>query len=439
MPESFLPRPATEVVHPAWCRDAVLYQVNTRQFTAEGTFTAATKELSRLATLGIGIVWLMPVHEVGLERRKGTLGSPYAVRDHYSVSEELGTLDDLRELVTTAHDLGLRVILDWVANHTAWDHPLVTEHPEWYLRDTDGSMRPTPWWDWDDIVELDYSQPGLRRWMTEAMAYWVRELDVDGFRCDVAGFVPTDFWETVRAELTAIKPVFMLAEWESRDLHRAAFDASYAWSWHEAMHRIATGKADVSALHVYYSWHQKTFPPGSMRMTFVTNHDKNAWEGTDSELLGDAVEVAAVLSMVGDGIPLVHNGQEAGLDRRLAFFERDPITWRPHPMGEFYRQLIELRHDCPALANAPWGAPMLRVPNGRERQVLSFVRGVGAQRVLAVLNLCPEPVSVSLGGSLHHGHYTEPLAGGTALTVAGDTRFDVPAWGYRIMVEDQDA
>jgi len=433
--ERYLPRDPIRLTHPEWCRDAVIYQVNTRQFTPEGTLRAAAEHLGRLAELGVTIIWLMPVHEIGVLRRKGTLGSPYAVRDYYSVSAELGTLDDLRHFVRRAHDHGLKVILDWVANHTAWDNALVTRHPEWYDRDPIGNLRPTPWWDWDDVIDLDYSNAGLRRYMAEAMAYWVQEADIDGYRCDVAGYVPTDFWELVRAELDAIKPVFLLAEWEARDLHHAAFDASYAWSWNETMHHIATGQADVSALHIYYSWNEKAYPRNAMRMTFVSNHDKNAWEGTEYEQFGDALEAAIVLSVIGEGIPMIYSGQEAGNTRRLPFFERDPIIWQPHRMADFYAGLISLRRRCPALANAPWGARMHWVPNTDHTRVLSFVRGSGDERVFAVLNLSHAPIDVAFSGPLFEGTYVDGLdATAGRLEVDADTRLSLPAWGYRVLL-----
>jgi glycosidase len=194
-------------------------------------------------------------------------------------------MEDLQHFVSVAHHQGLRVILDWVANHTAWDCILGTEHPEWYVRDRRGDFQPTPWWDWDDIIDLDYSQPGLARWMTEAMAFWVREVDVDGFRCDVAGYVPIDFWENARRELEAIKPVFMQAEWESRDMHAAAFDMTYAWSWNDVMHRIAHGGLDLTSLHTYYFWNHKFWPHDALRMTFVTSSRSSATPrrcGTDT-------------------------------------------------------------------------------------------------------------------------------------------------------------
>jgi 1,4-alpha-glucan branching enzyme len=189
----YAPAPEVRLSHPEWARSASIYQINQRQFTPEGTFRAAEAHLPRLRDFGVDIVWLMPVNPIGERNRKGDLGSPYAVKDYYAVNPEFGTVDDLRHFVDTAHDLGLHVILDWVANHTAWDNVLVTEHPEWYARDWKGDFRPTPWWDWHDIIDLDYSHEGLREWMTAAMVHWVKEVGVDGFRCDVAGFVPLDF------------------------------------------------------------------------------------------------------------------------------------------------------------------------------------------------------------------------------------------------------
>ncbi|WP_299519213.1 alpha-amylase family glycosyl hydrolase, partial [uncultured Flavobacterium sp.] len=351
----YIPKEYVQVQHPEWSKNAAIYQLNTRQFSAEGTFRAAQKELPRLKEMGIDIIWLMPINPIGEKNRKGTLGSPYSVKDYYGVNPEFGTLDDLKAFVKEAHQLGLYVILDWVANHTAWDNNLVTEHPEWYKRDYKGNFRPTPWWDWDDIIDLDYSKPELRKYMTEAMKYWVKEADIDGYRCDVAGFVPIDFWDNLRVELDAIKPVFMLAEWESRDMHANAFDMTYAWSWNEKLHKICKGQANVNELYIYYSWNESFFPNNSIRMTFVSNHDKNAWEGTMWEQFGDGLEAAIVLSVVGDGMPLIYNGQEAGEPKRLAFFEKDPIIWKQHPIGDLYKKLFTLMKQNTALWHAQWG------------------------------------------------------------------------------------
>jgi len=427
-----LPRPDVQLQHPEWSKAAVIYQVNQRQLTPEGTFRAAEAHLPRIRDLGADIIWLMPINLIGQLHRKGTLGSPYAVQDHLAVNPDLGTLEDLRHFVATAHEHGLRVIVDWVANHTSWDNVLVGEHPEWYSRDWKGSFHPTPWWDWDDVIDLDYSHEGLRRYMTEAMKFWVREADIDGYRCDVAGYVPTDFWENLRAELDAIKPVFMLAEWESRELHTRAFDLTYAWSWSEAMHKIAQGESDLGPLVVYYAWNEKAWPRDSMRMTFVSNHDLNAWEGTEYERFGDALPAAIALSVVGDGMPLIYNGQEAGSDRRLAFFTKDQITWREDPQGELYRALIALKKEHHALWNGRWGAPMIRVPNSNESAVLSFVRAQEDDVVLAVFNLSSEEQTVSFGDGPHHGAYTDAFSG-ESMTVGASTSLTLPAWGYRVL------
>lgn len=430
----YQPAPAVRLQHPEWSKNASIYQINTRQFTPEGTFIAAEKQIPRLKALGTDILWLMPVHEIGRKNRKGTLGSPYSVRDYYSVNSEFGTLDDLKQFVRTAHAHGMYVILDWVANHTAWDNLLVTEHPDWYVRDWKGDFRPTPWWDWEDIIDLDYDKPEVRQYMTDALKYWVREVDVDGFRCDVAGFVPTDFWNNTRKELDAIKPVFMLAEWETRDLHVEAFDMTYAWSWHDALHAIAIGSANVNSLYVYYSWNEKAYPADIMRMNFVTNHDKNAWDGTEYELFGDCLDAAIVLSVVGEGMPLIYNGQEAGNTKRLEFFEKDPIVWKDSHYNAFYTRLLALKKANSALWNARWGARMIRVPNSAGDKVLSFVRRNERDKVFVVINFSAEVQTVTLRETLYHGAYTEYFSG-QQVTFRGESSLTLEPWSYRVYVQ----
>lgn len=432
--DPYAPRPYVELSHPDWSRNAVIYQINTRQFTPEGTFRAARAELPRLRELGVDILWLMPVHEIGVQNRKGTLGSPYSVRDYYSVNPEFGTMEDLRAFVDEAHAQGMHVILDWVANHTAWDNPLVTEHPDWYDRDWKGEYHPTPWWDWSDIIDLDYDQPGLRRYMTEATVHWVREADIDGFRADVAGYVPLDFWENVRRELEAIKPVFMLAEWDQRDVHARAFDATYAWGWNNALHDVTMGKADVGALFGYYSGNESAWPEDAYRMVYTSNHDQNAWEATEFERFGAGVEAAMVLQFVGEGIPSIYNGQEAGNDNRLEFFEREPIVWREHPHGDLLKRLIRLKHDNPALWNGASGGRMIPVVNDAPGQVLSFVRRKDGNAVFAVLNLSPTNRIVTFSEGPHHGAYRDAISG-EEVAFGQDTALDLPAWSWKVYVK----
>ena len=429
----YLPAPDVRIEHPEWSKNATIYQINLRQFTPEGSFRAAEQHLPRLQKLGVDILWLMPIHLIGDVNRKGSLGSPYAVKDYYSVNPEFGTLDDLKHFVQTAHDHGMYVILDWVANHTAWDNILVADHPEWYARDWKGDFRPTPWWDWGDIIDLDYHNADVRRYMTEAMKYWVADVDIDGYRCDVAGFVPTDFWNNVRQELDAIKPVFMLAEWEARDLHTAAFDMTYAWSWYDAVHLITAGKSDLNPLYVYYSWNEKAFPRDSMRMIFVSNHDKNSWDGTEFEQFGDGLYAAIVLSVIGEGMPLIYNGQEAGNQKRLAFFEKDPIEWREHPHGDLYSRLFALKKQNTALWNARWGARMIHVPNTIHSHVLSFVRQNERDRVFAVFNFSAVAQTVSFTTSLHYGTYIDYFSNET-IEFNDSSQLAVAPWDYRVFV-----
>ena len=417
--------------HPEWSRDAVIYQVNTRQFTPEGTFDAARKELPRLKALGVDILWLMPIHPIGEKNRKGLLGSPYAVRDYYAVNPEFGDLDGLRRFVDAAHAEGFRVILDWVANHTAWDNPLVEQHPEWYSRDWRGQLHSPTWTDWSDVIQLDFSQPGLRRYMADVMAWWVREVGIDGFRCDVAGFVPLDFWDALRSELDAIRPVFMLAEWDERDLVARAFDATYDWGLYDTLVRVAQGRADVGALvgHVYNV--SNAWPRDGMRLTFTSNHDKNAWEGSAPEAFGPALEAAIALSFVSQGIPMIYNGQEAGNSRRLAFFEKDPVEWRDDPAADLFRRLIALKKGHSALWNGGWGAPMVPVVHDSPSTVLAFVRFDEESSVFAAFNLSAEPQRVQFQAVPRPGRYEE-FTTGEAADLADGLALDLAPWSYRI-------
>jgi glycosidase len=431
--DPYQPVSYVKLKHPEWTKNATIYQINTRQFTPEGTFRAAKTHLPRLKDLGVDILWLMPVHEIGIQNRKGRLGSPYSVRDYYSVNSEFGTLDDLKDFVRAAHAQGMYVIFDWVANHTAWDSNLVTEHPEWYARDWKGDLHPTPWWDWEDVIDLDYQNPALRKYMTEALKYWVKEADIDGYRCDVASFIPTDFWNNVRQELDAIKPVFMLAEWESRDLHEYAFDMTYAWTWNYAVRDLVNGKVGMNELFIYYSWNDKAFTQDMLRMTHITNHDLNSWYGTQSEIFGDGLEPAIVLSVVGEGLPLLYNGQEAGDSKRLAFFEKDPIEWKEHPIGHLYKELFALKKSNTALWNARWGAKMIHVANSAPEKVFSFVRQNEHDKVFVALNFSDEIQTVAFKESLFHGSYLDYFRK-ERMEFSAQSSLVLKPWEYRVFV-----
>jgi glycosidase len=374
----------------------------------------------------------MPIHPIGEAKRKGELGSPYAVKDYQAVNPELGTLEDFRSLVEAAHAQDMKVIIDWVANHTAWDNPMIMEHPEWYTRNADGEMQHPPDTDWLDVADLDFDQPGLRKYMTESLVYWVKEVGIDGYRCDVAGMVPTDFWNEVRPKLNAIKPVFMLAEWQEPELHEEAFDASYAWRWKEILQDIVKGEADASDMRGYYADYQAEWPRDAMRMAYTSNHDQNTWDGLPMEIYGDAYEAAIVLSFIGEGVPLIYNGQECYNENRLEFFEKDPIEWTcDHSVNALFKELVQFKTDNPALHNGAWGGRAEPVETSNAQTVLSFTRSVGENRVLAVFNLSAEPQSVSLTDPKIEGSYTD-MATSQPVTIKSGAAIELEPWEWRV-------
>lgn len=429
---TFEPVNYVQVAHPEWIKDAVIYQVNTRQFTSEGTFAAAQEHLPRLAELGVDVLWLMPIHPIGEDKRKGSLGSPYSVRDFQDVNPEFGTKEDFKAFVDEAHALGMKVILDWVANHSAWDNPLMETNPDWYDKGPDGKPRHTPWTDWTDIVDLNYESPGLRQYMTESFEYWVREYGVDGFRCDVAGFVPMDFWETLRPRLDAIRPVFMLAEWESRDMHRKAFDATYAWSWKNAIQEAVKNKT-TGPINSYFYNHHNSWPEGAMRMMYTSNHDQNAWDGTAKEIYGDALDLAKVFAFTNDGIPLIYNGQEAGLDHMLEFFEKDEIVWKDDPANDLFKTLITLKTETTALHNGFHGAPVVSQPNSASDTVFSYSRTDENGGVFVVLNLSDADNTVTFPELYVDASGWTDVMSGEGVDLSQDGGLTVPGQGYRLL------
>ncbi len=393
---------AGDFPHVPWAKQASIYEVNVRQFTAEGTLTAFQAHLPRLAQMGVGILWFMPIQPIGVKHRKGGRGSYYSISDYTAVNPEFGTLADFRRVVQRAHGLGMKVILDWVANHTAWDHPWVSTHQRRYKLDARGEVYAvtfragTPEVEyWTDVVGLDYTAPGAQQdlWpaMTEAMAWWLREADIDGFRCDVASLVPTPFWERARAQLDRIKPVFMLAESDAVDLHAKAFDMSYDWDLFDQLRDIAKGQAGASALKAWWDRRQAKFPGDAYRMNFTANHDSNSWHGSCKEYYGDEAcfKAMAVLAATLPGMPLIYGGQEGFFDKRLAFFERDPIQWRGYPLAGFYQQLLALKAAQPALGNGQHGGTLAWLDSG-DPAIVAFRRERGASRVDVHVNITAE-------------------------------------------------
>lgn len=382
-----------------WAKDAVIYEVNVRQYTKEGTFNAFSSHLPRLKELGVDILWFMPIQPISLKNRKGTLGSYYAVQDYQKVNPEFGTMEDFKTLVDKAHNMGFKVILDWVANHTGWDNWLIVENEEWYTQVNDSVIAPVA--DWTDVADLNYEQPGLRRYMIESMKYWVKNANIDGYRCDVAAMVPTDFWEQARMALDSLKPVFMLAEAWEPELTAGAFDACYAWDLLHTMNDIAAGKKTAEALPAYFQKTDSMYAPRTILMNFLTNHDENSWNGTIGERYGDLQKAFAVLTYTVPGMPLVYSGQEVGLNHRLQFFEKDEIKWEDNKkLTAFYTQLDKLKHENPALwAGIDAGSMKILVHNNT-KQVFAFSRMKGDNELVVMLNLSRKPAIFKLAKPL---------------------------------------
>ena len=393
----------SDMPHVPWSRQAAIYEINVRQFTAEGTLKAATADLPRLERMGVDILWLMPIQPIGQANRKGTLGSYYSIRDYTAVNPEFGTLADARAFVQAAHAQGMKVILDWVANHTAFDHPWTREHKDWYKLDAHGKIFPVTFnagqpneEHWSDVTGLNYDQPALRDAMIAAMQFWVRETDLDGFRCDVASAVPTPFWERARRELEATKPMFMLAESDAVDLHRGAFDMTYSWDLARLFHEIGQGRAGAPELRDWVAKEPHGFPPSAYRMRFTTNHDFNSWNGTDAELYGDNYLPLAVLTFTLPGMPPIYGGQESRLTKRLEFFEKDPIAWKTRELQPFYTRLLALKHAHPALANGQYGGALTLLDVGNER-LFAFKRALSADSIVIVVNVTASEQKLRLG------------------------------------------
>ena len=411
----------THVMHPEWAKDAVIYQINVRQFSPEGTFAAVEPQLDRLAELGVDILWLMPIHPIGVEGRKGTLGSYYAVQDYCAVNPEFGTLEDFDHFLAAAHEKGFKVILDWVANHTGRDHAWTRDHTDWYHLDKDGNLATQ--YDWTDIAHLDYvNHPEVYDAMESQMQFWI-DRGIDGFRCDVASEVPTDFWDKAFADFRAQRPgeLFFLAEAETPALQMDAFDAYYAWRQMHLWYDIAAGKNNADDLADFYVNYAQTvgMPAGTLAMNFVSNHDQNSWSGTNLEMFGPTLKQFTVLTFMIPGIPMLYNGDEICLPKRLEFFEKDPIDWSrdPFEMTKLYKELIALRDLHACLWAAPWGGTMAVLPTDHPQQVFAFEREVEGDMCLAMFNFSDEVLTFQVDNHL----------------VTTDKEFTLPAHGYHII------
>ncbi len=420
--------------HPEWSYSAVLYEMNVRQLTPEGTLKAAEAKLEFLRSIGIDAVWLMPIYPIGQEQRKGSLGSYYSIADYCAVNPEFGSMADFDSFVAKAHALGIKVLIDWVANHTSRDAVwLRTKPADWYEREADGAAK-VPW-DWTDTAKLDYSNRAVWRGQIEAMRFWVERHDVDGFRCDMAMLMPIEFWQEASAVLRAVKPdIFMLAEAEELNLFDRAFDMGYAWEIHHMMCDIAKGARRVWDLRNTLYADREKYPPRAMRMMFTSNHDENTWSGSEFTRFGDALDVMTALTFLWEAaMPLIYTGQEIGFDRSFAFFDRDPIVdYRPDRHTELYRRFVALKHGEKALQAGERGGRMIEIENNANDCIMTFVREMDDSRVVALLNLSPYTIHADFNTGIYAGRYIDTMSGEETELPAHVER-DMAPWSYTVL------
>jgi len=439
--------PISEIDNPThsidWIKNNVVYEVNTRQFNSGGTFKSFMPEIPRIKALGVDVLWFMPVYPIGQLNRKGGLGSYYSIKNYHEINPEFGTMDDFKATVNAAHAQGMKVILDWVGNHTAWDHPWVTEHPDWYVHDSTGKIV-TPW-DWTDVAQLNFKNPELRKAMIAEMQFWVKECNIDGFRCDVAFLVPRSFWEEARIALEKDKPLFMLAEMENnKDIDpnppgymEKAFDAYYGWTLHSASADCAKGKITGREFVNKFTEARALFPAKAMMLSFLSNHDENTWNGTIEEKYADKWQVFSVLNYtLQNSLPLIYNGEEANNTKRLLFFEKDPITsWSDTSRYAWYRTMNRLKHTHPALQNGAWGAKeeVLKVTGGDEN-IYAFRRTGEGQTVTVIVNLSSKQQWIqSVGDRTLNGTEKTYVKSPVTIKHIGQG-MPLDAWGYAVIV-----
>lgn len=436
---------------PEWAKDANIYEVNLRQYTEEGTIMAFMKHIDRLKNMGVEILWFMPVHPISVEKRKATgdtlvkdiedpeeraqyKGSPYAVADYKALNPDFGTDEDFRNMVKAIHDADMKIIIDWVPNHTGWDHKWITEHPDWYTQNDKGEIiDPINYetgesWGWTDVADLNYENQDMRKEMLSDMLYWVTNFDIDGFRVDVAHGIEQSFWDEMKASIHQHKHLFLLAESEV-PAHRNSgdFHASYAWSFHHLMNEIAKGTKNVRDIYARMKEDSIKHLKGS-GMYFTSNHDENAWAGTEFDRMGDAYKVMAVLAYTFDGIPLMYSGQEEPLKRRLSFFGKDNIDFREFAMEDFYHRLMELKKSNEALYNGEYGAKATILFESDD--ILAFRRKKGDHDFIAYLNLSEEPQSFEADVQ---SNKLKDVFTGEIRDLEMNTRIELGPWGYTLL------
>jgi glycosidase len=415
-----------------WVLRTNIYEVNLRQYTEAGTFAAFREHMPRLKDMGVHILWFMPITPISKWKRKGTMGSYYASADYLTINPEFGTLQEFRELVMYAHELGMKLIIDWVANHTGADHSWTTSNPDYFIRNDEGQFYDKH--GWDDVIDLDYTHAGMRIEMIRCMEFWVRECNIDGFRCDMAMLVPLDFWVEARAYLDKGKKLFWLAEcdqWNDPDYLRV-FDAAYTWKWMHAAHEYLLHHKPIGTLKDILHGYQLLQPGDSLKAWFTSNHDENSWNGTEYEKYGGLAVPLAVFSCLWNGIPLLYSGQELPNHKRLAFFEKDAIEWTHKPkLHELYRTLLTLRFEHEALIAGSAGGSTEYLNTDHADKVFAFVRKLGSSEVVVMLNFSEWPLDVKLYNNMDLAGYTEIFS---VQTLSSSFPYTVllPGWGFAV-------
>lgn len=435
---------------------SVIYEVNIRQYSPEGTFNAFTKDIPQLRELGVKIIWVMPIFPISQTKRKATggddskfasempkeeqdkyLGSYYAVSDFKKVNPEFGTIEDFRNLVKTAHENGMYVILDWVPNHTGWDHVWIKKHPEYYTKNAKGEIidpinpETGKSWGWSDVADLNYDNKELRKEMTADMLHWIKNENIDGFRCDVASNVPLDFWKQTIPQLRKEKNIFMLAEaWEPELLKEGLFDMAYGWEAHHTINRIAQGKNTVKDWDKFMLEDAKKYEANDILMNFVDNHDENSWNGTIKSRLGKAEEAMTALSYIMPGMPLIYSGNEYGLDYSLKFFEKDSIPKTKGRDWELRAKLGKLKTENIALNGGKSKAKYARIKTDNEN-VLAFKREKNGKKVYYIANLSAESVNVKIG---LNGKFTNYMID-KPMGISNNQVYSILPWQYYILIE----
>jgi glycosidase len=422
--------------HPVWIAQSNIYEVNLRQYSAAGTFKAFEKHLQRLKNMGVEILWFMPITPIGIEGRKMTsddLGSYYSVRNYKAVNKEFGTMNEWKALVKHAHSLGFKVVIDWVANHSAADNPWIKDHPEFYVRDSAGNIMP-PDPDWTDTRQLNYKNAQLRDSMLDALKFWIIKTGIDGYRCDQANRVPMDFWNHTIKELKKIKDVLMIAEAEDKGIYEAGFDAMYTWTIFHAMHDLYKGVKSLTEFLKIVDNNYANFGDHGYRLFFTTNHDENSWNGTEFEKYGDAYKAFAVFTQtMYQSVPLIYSGQEVPNKKRLKFFVKDPIQWNKYEMAPFYKTLLKLRKSNPALAADAFYKKLI---TANDAAIFAYIREKQGHKIGVILNLSNQPQRFTIKEKAIYGEPMNVFLG-VKEKLYREHVYSIEPWGYIVYNYDK--